>query len=104
MTVSITNTDSNLMADALVLAIGGTHTLNLHIAAGTIIATMTYSGASGVVSTVSGAEVINVLERLNALGMTLIVVTHDASIGNRASRQLKMVDGRIVNDINGKRA
>lgn len=47
----------------------------------------------------SGEEVINVLERLNGLGMTLIVVTHDLSIGNRASRQLKMVDGRIVDDI-----
>lgn len=52
----------------------------------------------------SGTEVINILERLNALGMTLIVVTHDASIGNRASRQLKMVDGRIVNDIKRKSA
>ncbi len=47
----------------------------------------------------SGDEVINVLERLNGLGMTLIVVTHDLSIGNRASRQLKMIDGRIVDDI-----
>ncbi len=47
----------------------------------------------------SGNEVIEILEQLNSQGMTLIVVTHDAAIGRRAKRQLKMVDGRIVEDI-----
>lgn len=47
----------------------------------------------------SGEEVIGVLERLNTMGMTLIVVTHDRAIGKRAVRQLNMVDGRIVDDI-----
>jgi len=45
-------------------------------------------------------KVIEILERLNDNGMTLIVVTHDNDIGDRARRQLKMVDGRIVRDIN----
>jgi putative ABC transport system ATP-binding protein len=48
----------------------------------------------------SGQEVIEILERLNQSGMTLIVVTHDKMIGARARRQLKMVDGRVVRDIN----
>ena len=39
-----------------------------------------------------------VLERLNAGGITLIVVTHDRDVGQRARRQLRMVDGRIVAD------
>jgi putative ABC transport system ATP-binding protein len=47
----------------------------------------------------SGAEVIALLERLREQGITLIVVTHDLSIGDRAMRQLKMVDGFIVKDI-----
>ncbi len=47
----------------------------------------------------SGNEMIEILEQLNSEGMTLIVVTHDAAIGKRAKRQLKMVDGRIVEDI-----
>lgn len=47
----------------------------------------------------SGSEVIDILERLNASGMTLIVVTHDMSIGQRARRRLKMVDGRIAEDV-----
>ena len=46
----------------------------------------------------SGKDVIDILERLNSDGITLIVVTHDPEIGGRARRQLKMVDGRIVSD------
>lgn len=47
----------------------------------------------------SGRDVINILERLNQQGITLIIVTHDISIGKRAIRQLQMVDGRIESDI-----
>ncbi len=47
----------------------------------------------------SGGEVIQILERLNTNGMTLIVVTHDAEIGRRARRQLRMVDGCITEDV-----
>jgi putative ABC transport system ATP-binding protein len=46
----------------------------------------------------SGLAVIDTLEALNARDITLIVVTHDASIGRRAWRQIKMVDGRITAD------
>jgi putative ABC transport system ATP-binding protein len=46
----------------------------------------------------SGQDVINLLERLNAGGLTLIVVTHDNDIGKRARRCIHMVDGRIIED------
>ena len=46
----------------------------------------------------SGADVVQVLEQLNAGGITLVVVTHDAEVGKRARRRLRMVDGRIVED------
>jgi len=46
----------------------------------------------------SGQDVINTLEALNTKGITLIVVTHDHHIGDRSSRALKMVDGRIISD------
>lgn len=49
----------------------------------------------------SGSEVVDILERLNADGMTLIVVTHDLEVGDRARRQLKMVDGLIARDLTG---
>lgn len=48
----------------------------------------------------SGQDVINILEQLNRQGITVIIVTHDLNIGQRARRQLKMVDGRIESDQN----
>ncbi len=46
----------------------------------------------------SGAEVVELLEELTADGITLIVVTHDMDLGNRAKRKIRMVDGKIVLD------
>ena len=44
----------------------------------------------------SSGEVIRHLEQLNAHGITLIVVTHDPEIGERARRRIHMVDGSVV--------
>jgi len=46
----------------------------------------------------SGGDVVEVLERLNTGGITLIVVTHDMEVGKRARRRLRMVDGRVAED------
>jgi putative ABC transport system ATP-binding protein len=46
----------------------------------------------------TGQEVINVLEQLHASGGTLVIVTHDAEIGGRAKRRIRIVDGQIVAD------
>lgn len=46
----------------------------------------------------SGGEVIDVLESLNREGITLIMVTHDQNIGDRATRHIRMVDGQIDRD------
>ncbi|MBK6864375.1 MAG: ABC transporter ATP-binding protein [Ideonella sp.] len=46
----------------------------------------------------TGDEVIRLLEQLNAGGVTLLVVTHDAAIGARARRRLLMEDGAIKVD------
>ena len=46
----------------------------------------------------SGKEVIDILEHLNSEGKILIMVTHDPEIGQRASRQIQMLDGRIGSD------
>ena len=50
----------------------------------------------------SGLEIIELLEQLNADGITLIVVTHDVEVGSRANRYVKFVDGRIVSDTQQK--
>ena len=46
----------------------------------------------------TGEEVMDLLEGLNAGGVTLIVVTHDQALGARARRQLVMEDGRLRHD------
>ena len=48
----------------------------------------------------SGQDVIRILEQLNDRGITLIMVTHDAEMGQRARRQLHMMDGQITNEHN----
>ena len=46
----------------------------------------------------SGEEVIELIERLNQSGISLIVVTHDPTVGERAHRTIRMEDGSIVFD------
>ncbi len=46
----------------------------------------------------SGSEVLREIEALNATGITLLVVTHDADVAIRARRHIRMRDGRVVHD------
>ena len=43
----------------------------------------------------SGSTVLDLLERMNREGLTLIVVTHNLKVAQRADRILLLVDGRI---------
>ncbi len=45
-----------------------------------------------------GAEVMALLENLHETGTTLIIVTHDRELGDRAHRQLMMRDGKVITD------
>ena len=49
----------------------------------------------------SGLQVVETLEAMNRDGLTLVVVTHDPSIGERARRRLHMVDGAVKTDVGG---
>ena len=44
----------------------------------------------------SGIEVINILEGLNQQGITLLLVTHDIELGERAHRIIHMMDGKVL--------
>ena len=46
----------------------------------------------------SGKEVIQTLEALNETGITLIIITHDPAIGDRAKRRIHMLDGAVEKD------
>jgi putative ABC transport system ATP-binding protein len=53
---------------------------------------------TGNLDTASGQEIVNLIESMNLSGLTLIVVTHDPRIGERARRCLRLMDGRVVSD------
>lgn len=53
---------------------------------------------TGNLDSVTGEEIMQMLERLNAEGRTIIMVTHENDIALRAKRQIHMKDGRIAGE------
>jgi putative ABC transport system ATP-binding protein len=53
---------------------------------------------TGALDTKTGAEVLALFDELNRQGITLVVVTHDWSVANRAGRIVTLSDGLIVED------
>ncbi|MYM85878.1 ATP-binding cassette domain-containing protein [Rugamonas sp. FT82W] len=53
---------------------------------------------TGALDSASGAELLVLLGELNALGHTVILVTHDAEVASQAKRIIELRDGRIVRD------
>jgi putative ABC transport system ATP-binding protein len=51
---------------------------------------------TGNLDTASGRHVLEILEQMNAAGLTLIVVTHDPAVARRARRILLLKDGQVV--------
>ena len=49
----------------------------------------------------SGLDVIRILEDLHNKGMTLIMVTHDPDLSERATRKVQLADGKISKDTGG---
>ncbi len=57
---------------------------------------------TGNLDTAAGQQVLEVIERMNAEGLTLIVVTHDPNVGRRARRVIVLRDGEIVRTLPGR--
>jgi putative ABC transport system ATP-binding protein len=53
---------------------------------------------TGNLDSTSGVEIMKVFDELNAQGKTLILVTHDPSVGKRARRTIRLCDGHIESD------
>ena len=53
---------------------------------------------TGNIDSRSGAEILDILEKLNSQGKTMILVTHDANVAARTRRTVRLSDGEIVED------
>jgi putative ABC transport system ATP-binding protein len=59
---------------------------------------------TGELDAATGAALIALLQRLNADGLTCVLVTHDAALAQSAQRVITMKDGRIVQDTGASRS
>jgi putative ABC transport system ATP-binding protein len=41
-------------------------------------------------------EILDLLEKINSTGTTIVMVTHDPELANRASRQIHLLDGKLI--------
>jgi putative ABC transport system ATP-binding protein len=46
----------------------------------------------------SAEDVLAILQHVNAQGATMVIVTHSPDVAARASRLLRLADGRVVAD------
>jgi putative ABC transport system ATP-binding protein len=53
---------------------------------------------TGNLDTKTSTEIMKLLQRLNADGMTIIMVTHSPECANYAHRLMRVSDGRVVED------
>lgn len=54
---------------------------------------------TGNLDSVTASEIMDLVDVVNRdLGMTVILVTHDPDVGNRARRKIRLVDGNIASD------
>ena len=54
---------------------------------------------TGNLDSASGAEILSILDNLHQQGKTIIVVTHDSNISERAQRVIHLLDGRIEREV-----
>jgi putative ABC transport system ATP-binding protein len=52
---------------------------------------------TGNLDTHSGSDILSIFTDLHKKGNTIVMVTHDPAVGKRADREIRIVDGEIVN-------
>lgn len=53
---------------------------------------------TGALDSKTGIEVMGILKKLNARGITIILITHDNNLAVQAKRMIRIQDGQIIDD------
>lgn len=56
---------------------------------------------TGALDSKSGAQVMEIFDQLSAQGMTILMITHDAGIAQRAKKVYHILDGELLTDVEG---
>jgi putative ABC transport system ATP-binding protein len=51
---------------------------------------------TGNLDSAMASEILDLIEGINATGTTVVMVTHDPELANRASRQIHLLDGKLI--------
>jgi putative ABC transport system ATP-binding protein len=54
---------------------------------------------TGALDSTSTADVLELFDDLNSAGRTLVVITHEEEVAERAERVLRMRDGRVQSEV-----
>ncbi len=56
---------------------------------------------TGALDSGSGQEVLKLFQRLNDMGNTIVMITHDLNVAKHAGRVAKIIDGELFQDVAG---
>jgi putative ABC transport system ATP-binding protein len=54
---------------------------------------------TGNLDSTTGASIMRLIRELNAVGATIIMITHDAGLADQLPRQVRVLDGHVVSDV-----